>query len=192
MSGKNVNLKLKTFPGNFCLDLAKHWCGTLSVEMNFLMQNLFSLKFTPFDMHLSDSIPRVSKHYLILVAALVWTFAGGMLLFRGLIINNPLPAHWKIKMLSCIVAGLLFFRLLFDRISAKHVLRIKNLPQVRPVIFSFFNTRSYLMMFSMISLGITLRLTGIVSPEYLSLMYITMGIPLLMSSIRFYSTFFKS
>jgi hypothetical protein len=143
-------------------------------------------------MHLSDLTPRVSKHYLILVAALVWTFAGGMLLFRGLIINNPLPAYWKVKLLSCIVAGLLFYRLLFDRISAKHVVRIKNLPQVRPVIFSFFNAKSYLMMFSMISLGITLRLTGLVSPEYLSLMYITMGIPLLMSSIRFYYTFFKS
>jgi hypothetical protein len=143
-------------------------------------------------MHLSDLIPRVSKHYLILIAALVWTFAGGMLLFRGLIINNPLPAHWEVKLLSCIITGLLFFRLIFDRISAKHVLRIKNLPQVHPVVFSFFNVRSYLMMFSMISLGITLRLTGIVSPEYLSLMYITMGIPLLMSSFRFYYTFFKS
>lgn len=143
-------------------------------------------------MLLSDFIPRVSKHYLLLVAALVWTFAGGMLLFRGLTINNPLPAHWELKLLLCIVAGLLFFRLLFNRISAKHVLRIKNLPIERPTIFSFFNLKSYLMMFSMIALGITLRLTGAVSPEYLSFMYVTMGIPLLMSSFRFYSTFFKS
>jgi len=143
-------------------------------------------------MHLSDLIPRVSKHYLILVAALVWTLAGGMLLFRGFTINNPLPINWKKELLFCIAAGLLFFRLLFNQISAKHVLRIKNLPIERPVVFSFFNMRSYLMMFSMISLGIILRKSGIVSPEYLSIMYVTMGIPLLMSSFRFYSTFFKS
>lgn len=28
-------------------------------------------------------LPRVAKHYLFLIAALVWTFAGVMLLFRG-------------------------------------------------------------------------------------------------------------
>ena len=135
---------------------------------------------------------RVSKHYLLLVAALVWTFAGGMLLYRGFTINNPLPPHWEVKLSLCIVAGLLFFNLLFNRISAKHVLRIKNLPIERPVIFSFFNLKSYLMMFSMITMGITLRKTGAVSPEYLSFMYVTMGIPLLMSSFRFYSTFYNS
>lgn len=142
-------------------------------------------------MYLNDLTPRVSKHYLLLVAALVWTFAGGMLLFRGFTINDPLPSHWKTELLSCIVAGLLFFRLLFNRISAKHVLRIKNLTNERPVIFSFFNLKSYLMMFSMISLGITLRKMDVVSPEYLSLMYLTMGIPLLMSSFRFYYSFFN-
>jgi hypothetical protein len=143
-------------------------------------------------MNFSDLIPSVSKRYLLLVAALVWTFAGGMLLFRGFAINNPLPSHWKIELLICIAAGLLFFWLLFNRISAKHVLRIKNLSNERPVIFSFFNLKSYLMMFSMISLGIALRKTGLVSPEYLSFMYITMGIPLLMSSFRFYFNFFNS
>jgi len=143
-------------------------------------------------MNFSDLIPSVSKRYLLLVAALVWTFAGGMLLYRGLTINHPLPSHWEIELLICLAAGLLFFWLLFNRISAKHVLRIKELPSERPVIFSFFNLKSYLMMFGMISVGIALRKTGLVPPEYLSLMYITMGIPLLMSSFRFYSAFFNS
>jgi hypothetical protein len=142
-------------------------------------------------MNYSYLIPSVSKRYLFLVAALVWTFAGGMLLYRGFTINHPLPSHWKVEFFGCTMAGLLFFILLFNRISAKHVLRIKSLPIEYPVIFSFFNLKSYLMMFSMITIGITLRKTGAVSPEYLSFMYITMGIPLLMSSFRFYSTFFK-
>jgi len=115
-----------------------------------------------------------------------------MLLFRGLAINSQVPAHWEIKVLLCGITGLLFFRLLFNQISSKHVLRIENLPIDRPVIFSFFNLRSYLMMFSMITMGIMLRKTGAVSPEYLSFMYVTMGIPLLLSSFRFYLTFFKS
>lgn len=134
-------------------------------------------------------IPRVSKRYLLLIAALVWTFAGGMLLFRGFVMNKPLPAHWMTKLLSCIAAGLLFFRMMFWHISAKHVFRIQNLSSEKPVVFSFFNARSYLMMFSMITLGITLRRSGVVAPEYLSFLYITMGIPLLMSSFRFYYSF---
>lgn len=140
-------------------------------------------------MQLTNFLPRVSKRYLLLVAALVWTFAGGMLLFRGYSLNSPLPVGWWLKLLACIVSGLLFFKLLFNRISAKHVHRIQNLPTERPVVFAFFNLRSYLMMFSMITLGVTLRKSGVVQPEYLSFMYITMGIPLLMSSFRFYNSF---
>ena len=142
-------------------------------------------------MRLSSLIPHVSKRYLLIVAALVWTFAGGMLLYRGYTINRPLPLHWQVELSLCIVVGLLFFRLLFNRISAKHVLRIRNLPQEKPGLFSFFNLRSYIMMFSMIALGVTLRKSGVVDPESLSWMYVTMGIPLLMSSFRFYSAFLR-
>lgn len=143
-------------------------------------------------MYLSCLTPRVSKHYLFLVAALVWTFAGGMLLIRGFAFNETLPSHRIVGLTAGVISGLLFFRLLFNRISAKHVLRIKNLPVSRPCLFSFFNLRSYLMMFSMITLGVILRKSGAISPDYLTLMYITMGIPLLMSSFRFYYTFFSS
>jgi len=107
----------------------------------FLLQNLFPLKTNFVKMYLNQVIPRVSKQYLLLVAALVWTFAGGLLLYRGFTINHPLPSHWKIEFFGCTIAGLLFFMLLFNRISAKHVLRIKNLPIENPVIFSFFNLK---------------------------------------------------
>jgi hypothetical protein len=42
------------------------------------------------------------------------------------------------------------------------------------------------MMAVMISSGILLRKSGIVSPEYLSVLYVTMGIPLFLSALRFY------
>lgn len=143
-------------------------------------------------MNLDHITPRISKHYLLLVAALVWTFAGGMLLIRGFTLNVTLPQHWIVELIAGIFAGLLFFWVLFNRISSKHVLRIQNLPIGQPCLFSFFNIRSYLTMFSMITLGIMLRKSGFVSAEYLSLMYIIMGIPLLISSFRFYQTFFNS
>lgn len=42
------------------------------------------------------------------------------------------------------------------------------------------------MMLLMISMGITLRASGIVPLEYLAVLYGTMGVPLTMSAFRFY------
>lgn len=143
------------------------------------------MRFEPFT-------PRVPKTYLLLLAALVWTFAGGMLLFRGYSFLLAFPHFLVVKTTGCVIGGLLFFKLLFFKISGKHVLRIQNLPIKHPCLFSFFNWKSYLMMILMITSGITLRKSGVISPEYLSLIYVTMGIPLLMSSFRFYYSFFFS
>ncbi|MFT3752334.1 MAG: hypothetical protein QM800_05480 [Paludibacter sp.] len=129
--------------------------------------------------------PRIPKRYLLFVAALMWTFAGGMLLFRaiGMFFSSGTP---RAGMLGCIVAGLLFYYLLFSKISLKHITRIVRMPVEQPCIFSFFNLKSYLMMSLMITMGITLRKTGIVAPEYLAVLYGTMAIPLTMSAFRFY------
>ena len=143
-------------------------------------------------MRINTFTPRVPKTYLLLIAALVWTFAGGMLLYRGYSWLLAYPHLFVFKILSCVVGGLLFFKLLFFKISGKHVIRIQNMSIENPCLFSFFNLKSYLMMTIMITSGITLRKTGVISPEYLSLVYLTMGIPLLMSSFRFYYTYFFS
>ena len=143
-------------------------------------------------MHIDSYTPRVPRTYLLLIAALVWTFAGGMLLVRGYFSLLAYPHFFVYKIMGCVIGGLIFFKLLFFKISGKHVLRIQNLVIEKPCLFSFFNGRSYLMMTIMITSGITLRKTGAISPEYLSLVYITMGIPLLMSSFRFYYSFFFS
>jgi hypothetical protein len=42
------------------------------------------------------------------------------------------------------------------------------------------------MMAVMIVMGVFLRKSGIVSPFYLSVLYVTMGIPLFVSALRFY------
>ena len=136
--------------------------------------------------------PRVPKHWLLFIAAIVWTFAGGMLLFRGYLFSLANPGHEFVKTGFCLIGGLTFYLFMFDRISKKLVTRIKNLVKERPCMFSFFNVRSYVLMTIMIISGIILRKTGLVSPAHLSLIYITMGIPLLMSSFRFYYSFFKS
>ena len=128
----------------------------------------------------------VSKRMLLFEAALIWTFAGGMLLTRGSLMLDASSGFLWLKVIACIGCGLAFFKFVFSGISRKHVNRIKNLQGVQHRFYEFFNSRSYLMMLCMISFGIFLRKTSFVSLTSLSLAYITMGIPLLLSSIRFY------
>lgn len=54
------------------------------------------------------------------------------------------------------------------------------------VAFSFFNLRSYFLMAVMISMGITLRKLSLMQIHYLSIFYVAMGIPLGLSSVRFF------
>ena len=133
--------------------------------------------------------PRIARRYLFVVAALVWTFAGSMLLLRGILLFMDDDHLIWIRLTISIIAGILFYRLLFSAISLKHTSRIAAMPLDKPCLFSFFNVRSYILMSLMITAGISLRKSGILSLVYLSVIYVTMGIPLFISSFRFYYAF---
>jgi hypothetical protein len=130
--------------------------------------------------------PAIPRRYLLFVAGLVWTFAGGMLLFKGISLFRIYREFLWLKIAVSILGGGLFYILIFSRISFKHAWRIINLKFENPCMFSFFNIRSYILMAVMITSGIILRKSGIISPEYLSVLYVTMGIPLFLSALRFY------
>lgn len=137
-------------------------------------------------MQFKTLIPHTTKRILLFIAAVVWTFAGTMLFARGIGMMNVNPDSFLIRFLISLVCGILFYWVLFTRISKKHVNRILQMPVERPTVFSFFDKKGYIMMVGMISLGIFLRTSGIVSPFYLSVLYVTMGVPLFISSLRFY------
>lgn len=130
--------------------------------------------------------PGVPKRYLMFIAAIVWTFAGGMLLYRGSLFLQQSPTYLWLKLSFSAVGGILFYLVLFSKISLKHARRIVNMEQTKPCLFSFFNVRSYILMSVMISMGIFLRKSGLMPVSYLSVLYVTMGIPLFTSAFRFY------
>jgi len=130
--------------------------------------------------------PGVPKRYLMFLAAVVWTFAGGMLLYKGSVFFHQSSAYLWMRLILSIIAGILFYIVMFSKISLKHARRILNLKQEKPCLFSFFNIRSYILMSLMISMGIFLRKSGLVPVFYLSILYVTMGIPLFTSAFRFY------
>jgi uncharacterized membrane protein len=130
--------------------------------------------------------PGVPKRYLMIFAAVVWTFAGGMLLYKGSVFLQQSVTHIWVKLIISAIGGILFYLFMFSKISLKHARRILNLEQEKPCLFSFFSVRSYILMSVMISMGIFLRKSGLVPVSYLSVLYVTMGIPLFTSAFRFY------
>ena len=72
-------------------------------------------------------IPHVSHTNLLYIASAVWFFAGGMLLYRGF---SGVLIHSEFLLPKVIVAlflGLVFYNLMFKKISKKHITRIEGL-----------------------------------------------------------------
>ncbi len=132
---------------------------------------------------------RVPKRYLLLVAGFAWTIAGGMLVGRGEAWLLRFGDHLLLRSGAALAGGLAFFFLLFKRVSLRHVSRIRAIGVSRPSLFSFFDGKSYAMMFVMIAGGISLRAFKLVEPSLLYTFYACMGTPLLISAFRFYHSF---
>jgi hypothetical protein len=126
------------------------------------------------------------------VASFVWALAGFILIVRGLHTAHPHHDSWIWQLPLVVVLGGLFYFSIFVRISAKHINRILSIDKTSICVFAFFNRKSYLMMFIMITAGILLRRSHLLGNESLGLFLVIMAIPLLLSSIRFFRTGLKN
>ena len=136
--------------------------------------------------------PSVPKRTLLLIAGLAWTIAGGMLISRALLALRMIHHYLWTEILIGIVLGIVFYLFLFARISKKHITRIILITIDNPCFFSFFNFRSYFMIAIMITTGIMLRKMDIINREILYTFYLTMGVPLLVSAFRFFTTWMRN
>ena len=136
--------------------------------------------------------PGVSRRTLLFIAGCVWTIAGGILIARGLIKLITSNHFLLLEFLSGFLFGILFYLLLFARISTKHINRINMIKIEDPGVFSFFNLRSYFMMIIMITGGIGLRKLNVINPDILYSFFLAMGLPLLISAYRFFYSWTKN
>lgn len=152
--------------------------------MVVIIRTFFAQKIKHMDI-IQVLTPKASRRSLLFFAGVVWLIAGVILISRGISLAGNNSFQIWLRIFFSFIAGGLFYMFVFSRISIVQIRRIINLEKTRPCLFSFFSLKSYIMMILMIVTGLLLRKSGIILPEYLSLMYITMGIPLLISSLRF-------
>jgi len=128
---------------------------------------------------------KASKKTLLLLAGIVWNFAGARVLSIGyedltLNTNNP----WIYFIISASVFYI-FFKFIFGNMVKKHTKRIMLSTLSEHCIFSFFDLKGYIIMAIMIVGGITLRNAHIINPVYLGSFYLGLGTALLLAGIKF-------
>lgn len=127
---------------------------------------------------------RVTKRTLILVAGLVWAFAG----FRVFTLLNTTTFSLLDFIISAIVFAAFYF-LIFSKMAKKHTKRILNDSREKKCIFGFFDVKSYLIMGFMITIGILARSSGFFNPRYLDDFYKGLGIALFLAGVLFLISF---
>ena len=129
----------------------------------------------------------VSRRTLLLIAGLVWLAAGVNILRIGLKSLIPLFSGGTGSLLPAIGLALLIcaaFSMMFHRIVVKHTRRILSYETKQPA-YRFFDTKSYILMAFMMTLGITLRRSGFVPEFFFTWFYTGLGTALSIAGIRF-------
>jgi len=129
--------------------------------------------------------PAVAKPILLVISGTMWICVGIML--------NSFAFHWLdlyngdyifFFVAIGIVSALLIHHFGFLRVVDKNLGRI-SLMKGKPCVFSFMSWRSYILVIVMVAMGITLRHSSI-PKQYLSVVYIAIGLALVLSSIRYF------
>ncbi|RMF02029.1 MAG: hypothetical protein D6768_09240 [Chloroflexi bacterium] len=130
--------------------------------------------------------PRVEKKWLYLLAGVMWSGVGVMLL--SLAIGWLLPLNRQAAFLlggMGILLGLIIYRFGFSKLAAKNERRIKSFAGQKICLFAFQEWKSYPLVAFMIALGITLRSSSLPKP-YLAILYAGLGLGLFLSSLQYY------
>ena len=131
----------------------------------------------------------VHKHTLILIAGIVWAIAGFNIFRIGLVAYQCNFIWWRALLSTAVYTVFQIF--IFGKMVGKHTDRILQYEEERQNFFRFFDTRSYLIMAFMMTLGIGLRVSGAVPNGFIAYLYTGLGASLLTAGVLFLIRYFR-
>lgn len=134
---------------------------------------------------------KVSRHTLMFTAGAVWTIAGANILHIGITCWNGDPNNWMIKAGGATLVFFLFFCFIFQRLYKKHTKRISE-KKGKHCPFSFFDTKSWLIMALMISLGVVIRTFHLLNDIAIAMFYTGLAVALIATGIRFFAYWYRN
>ncbi|MCB0822661.1 MAG: hypothetical protein KDC09_08190 [Bacteroidales bacterium] len=129
--------------------------------------------------------PAVNKTWLYFLAGSMWILVGMLLMLMAVHwIRDEKLHHAGLLLLIGLIAGMIIHHFGFLKVVDKNLARLSEMAE-RPCVFSFMSWKSYLLVAVMMSMGFTLRHSGI--PHlYLVSFYFALGLALFLSSIRYF------
>ena len=125
------------------------------------------------------------KRNLFIIAGLLWLFSGIMVMNVGIpfLINDD--KMFIFGLLGSIAIFLIFYIMIFSKYVHKHKNRIINDKREQMKIWEFFDKSSYILMISMMTFGMSLRFSGLVSNFFFEFFYTGLGFALSLSGVSF-------
>ena len=145
------------------------------------MQTLYKLK------------PAVKKFWLQLLAGLMWSGVGVMLVRFAWRWLTEVELSTEVLLL---IAGLALATAIyvwgFSKLARKNICRIKAIPEQKPCLFAFQAWTSYPLVAVMIAMGIYLRVYSPFPHQLLAIAYLGLGGSLFGSSLHYYAYLFNA
>ncbi len=126
---------------------------------------------------------KVQKTTLLLIASIVWIFAGFNILKIGLQ-EYPPYIHWYTIAIS-IVVFCVFQWFVFGKLVQKHTQRILDYIQEKQFVLKFFDAKSYIIMAVMMIGGIMIRTFHWLPSSFIAVFYTGLGASLFWAGLLF-------
>lgn len=126
---------------------------------------------------------KVKKYNLLVIASIVWLFAGFNILRIGIqtYVNYLSLFNFAIS----ILIFLIFWSMVFYKLTVKHTDRINNYENEKQFFLNFFDLKSFIIMAFMITFGITIRTFNLLPDKFIAIFYTGLGSALFMAGILF-------
>ena len=133
---------------------------------------------------------KVSKNTLLLIACLVWGFAGFNILKIG--VNAYSNFLTPINFTLSLAVFVIFQVFIFGKLVKKHVSRINAYKENKQFFLKFFDVKSFIIMAFMMTFGIVLRATNIAPERFIAAFYTGLGSALALAGLLFGYHFAKT
>lgn len=126
---------------------------------------------------------KVKPVTLLALASVVWLIAGANVLVVGINTYKNYVFVWTI-LLSIVVFALFTWRI-FGPLVAKHTKRILESSEPKLPFWHFFDRKSFIIMAVMMSMGIAIRVFGLLPDVVIAFFYTGLGAALFLAGVQF-------
>jgi len=131
----------------------------------------------------------VPRRWLLILAGITWFGVGLLLCWRAWgWLDTELPNRTWMEELGAIATGFFLYSFALSKVAQKNIARIDDLPH-RTHVWNFIPMKSYLMIATMIGMGIALRNSSL-PKELLIIPYTAMGGALILGGVAYVRSFF--